>query len=141
MCERGRLEVVWHAATSSCMSCSTCCCCCCCCPICCLTSHLPRQQSKSRKSNYNAKKKRKRERKKRRRFLLCHSTISICVIMRKIKALHIICPTSPHLLSATALPHSPFPLSAYVSACCGSLHFDCCHSRCLAQSVLQQTAP
>lgn len=37
--------------------------------------------------------------------------------MRKIKALHIICPTSPHLLSAT----DPFPLSAYVSSCCVSL--------------------
>lgn len=63
-------------------------------------------------------KRKERERKKRRRFLLCHSTISICVIMRKIKALHIICPTSPHLLTA---PLSPIPLSAYVSACCVSL--------------------
>lgn len=50
-------------------------------------------------------KRKERERKKRRRFLLCHSTISICVIMRKIKALHIICPTSPHLLTAP-LPQS-----------------------------------
>lgn len=91
------------------MSCSTCCCCCCCCcPICCLTSHLPRQQSKQKKQLQCQKAKKERG---RRSLLLCHSTISIRVIMRKIKALHIICPTSPHLLS-------PFPsLSAYVSAC------------------------